>query len=139
MKKNLNVLLLLLSVFAFSFAHEAQAQADQSNYFVLTRNIGQLKAIILAADALAAEEGDQFGDYQVVICGQAVEDMVKTETMTPILTMAEKSGVKILACGFSLQKFKVDAEKLPSAVGIVENGILHGFQLQKKGYYQITL
>ena len=116
-----------------------ETHADHINYVVLTRKVPQLKPIILAAEELAAQDGDKFGDFQVVVCGKAVQDLTDKETMNDFLKKAEKAGVIINACGFSLKKFDVDKSKLPKELRVVENGILHNFELQKKGYLSIEL
>ena len=56
-----------------------------------------------------------------------------------VIKKAEEAGVHITACGFSLNKFKVDKKKIPKGIKIVENGILYNFQLQKKGYKSLSL
>lgn len=138
--------ILTLALVAITFMaglQEGSAQTtynkEQKNYFVLTRNVPQLKAIILAADALATDDGEKFGEFHVVICGQTVSDLTNLETMQPYLDMAKNKNIKLLACGFSLKKFGVDATKLPKEMGVVENGILYGFNLQKDGFLSITL
>jgi intracellular sulfur oxidation DsrE/DsrF family protein len=118
-------------------AHEKHA--DHINYVVLTRKVPQLKPILLAAEELKAQDGDKFGDFQVVVCGQAVQDLKDKETMHGFLEMAEKNKVTINACGFSLKKFRVNKEDLPETLKVVDNGILHNFELQKKGYLSIEL
>ncbi|MCB0373227.1 MAG: sulfur reduction protein DsrE [Muricauda sp.] len=112
---------------------------DHNNYFVLTRKVPQLKAILLAADQLAKDDGTQFGEFHVVICGETVKELTNLETMQPYLDLAKSEKVKILACGFSLKKFGVDATKLPKEMSVVDNGILYGFNLQKDGFLSITL
>ncbi|MGB7786257.1 MAG: sulfur reduction protein DsrE [Salinimicrobium sp.] len=134
-------LLVMLSLFSTTVkaqnAHEKHA--DDINYVVLTRKVPQLKPILLAAEELKAQDGEKFGDFQVVVCGKAVQDLTDKETMTAFLEKAEKAGVTINACGFSLKKFKVNKTDLPEALRVVDNGILHNFELQKKGYLSIEL
>ena len=86
-----------------------------------------------------APKGKKFGDFQVVVCGKTVQDLTNEETMIGFIKQAEKAGVTINACGFSLKKFGVDRSKLPESLQVVENGILHNFELQKKGYLSIEL
>ena len=127
------------------FTHPVQAQtshekhADHNNYVVLTRKVPQLKPILLAAEELAAQDGEKFGDFQVVVCGKTVQELTNEEIMSGFIEKAEKAGVTINACGFSLKKFGVDRSKLPEALRVVENGILYNFELQKKGYLSIEL
>lgn len=137
MKKLLFTLALTLGLFAPQVL-SAQSEGTQ-NYFVLNRNLQQLKAISLAAGDLAEMEGEQFGEFNVVICGKAVQELTDPAIMEPIIKLAEEKGVQLVACGFSLKKFGVDPAALPSQMTKVDNGILYGFTLQKKGYYSITL
>lgn len=138
--------ILTLALVAMTFVTgltEVSAQTtynkEQNNYFVLTRKVPQLKAILLAADQLAKDDGTQFGEFHVVICGETVKELTNLETMQPYLDLAKSEKVKILACGFSLKKFGVDATKLPKEMSVVDNGILYGFNLQKDGFLSITL
>lgn len=140
-----NILFASFAVILSLFTNQTQAQnahekhAGDVNYVVLTRNVQQLKPIILAAEELAVQDGDNFGDFQVVVCGKAVQDLSNEETMSNFLTSAKNAGVTINACGFSLKKFGVDRTSLPKPLRVVENGILHNFLLQKKGYLSIEL
>ena len=130
-------IIILLSVFA---GNEAKAQHDSSyNYVVLTKKLPQLKPILLTAEKLKEKDGDRFGEFQVIICGKTIEDITKPEKIDKFRTMADKIGVQLVACGFSLNKFEVDIEKVPSDIKIVENGILYNFELQKKGYLSLGL
>ncbi len=136
MKKLLSTLLL---VFALAPAALVAQSESTQNYFVLNRNLEQLKAISLASGELAEMDGADFGSFEVVICGQAVKDLTNAEKMKPILELARKNRVQLIACGFSLKKFEVDQGELPEEMKVVANGILHGFLLQKEGYHSITL
>lgn len=132
-------------IFLSLFTTSVQAQTsheeheDPINYIVLTRKVPQLKPILLAAEELSAQDGDKFGDFQIVVCGKTVQDLTNKETMADFIQKAENTGVTINACGFSLMKFGVDRSRLPRALRVVENGILHNFELQKKGYLSIEL
>ncbi|MGJ8592942.1 MAG: sulfur reduction protein DsrE [Aquaticitalea sp.] len=132
--------LIFLTLF---YGGESQAQvkdvSTKNNYVVLTKKVPQLQPIILTAEALKKEDDASFGDFQVIICGQDIGDITDTEKMKDFITKAEAAGVTIVACGFSLNKFKVDTTKIPKEIEIVENGILHNFQLQNKGYKSLSL
>lgn len=122
---------------------ELQAQHlemnSKNNYVVLTKKIPQLQPILLTAAALKKEDGNSFGDFQIIICGKEIGDVTDAAKMNGFIKMAEKAGVHLVACGFSLTKFKVDTTKIPKEMRTVENGILHTFQLQKKGYKSLSL
>jgi intracellular sulfur oxidation DsrE/DsrF family protein len=141
MKTNIfSLLLFVLTIFGTSNLKAQQKDnTDKNNYIVITRKVPQLQPIILTAESLKAEDGDAFGDFQVVICGQEIGDITHPDKINSFIERAEKAGVQIKACGFSLKKFDVDKTKVPEKIKIVENGILYNFQLQKKGYKSISL
>ena len=112
---------------------------SKHNYVVLTKNTGQLKPILLAAKSLSEEDGANFGNFEIIVCGKDIGKLTDIETIQSHLAEAEKVGARIIACGFSLNKFNVDAEKLPTDMRIVENGILYNFELQKQGYLSLSL
>ncbi|WMN07303.1 DsrE family protein [Marivirga arenosa] len=124
-------------------AHNLNAQhsgnEDKINYVVITKKIPQLQPILLTAEALKAEDGENFGEFKIIICGKEIGDITDSDKINKFIKKADNAGVKIIACGFSLNKFKVDKTKIPQEIETVENGILYNFQLQKKGYKSITL
>tara|TARA_B100000953_G_scaffold286300_2_gene267617 strand:- start:465 stop:887 length:423 start_codon:yes stop_codon:yes gene_type:complete len=140
MKKLILGVFLLTLTFSNTLNAQTSKQEDHShNYVVLTKKIPQLQPIILTAEALAEEDGKSFGDFQAIICGKTVEELKNKEVMMDFIEKAEKAHVKIVVCGFSLKKFKVNKEDIPEELEVVDNGILHDFQLQKKGYLSIEL
>ncbi|MDX1544574.1 MAG: sulfur reduction protein DsrE [Christiangramia sp.] len=130
-------ILLILTLFTGTQAH---AQHDSKhNYVVLTKKVPQLQPILITAERLKEEDGEHFGEFEVIICGKEIGDITDPSKIGEFLTKAEKLGVKLVACGFSLNKFKVDKDAVPKEMKIVENGILYDFQLQKKGYLSLSL
>ncbi|WP_142785056.1 DsrE family protein [Changchengzhania lutea] len=133
-------ILFLLTLFSTANLQAQQnVNNSKNNYVVLTKKIPQLQPILLTAEALKEEDGKAFGDFQVIICGKEIGDITDTEKIAAFIEKAEKAGVHLVACGFSLNKFKVDKTKVPKEMKVVENGILYNFQLQKKGYKNISL
>src|SRR5690554_5762588 len=109
------------------------------DYVVLTRNIQQLKPILMAAEDLSKENGKQFGEFYVIVCGQAVKDLADPETMENYTKDAHRIGVHLMGCGFSLDRFEIKEEKLPEGIKVVENGIQFNLELQKRGYISLSL
>ena len=130
---------IMITLFSTATLRAQQMNTGKNNYVVLTKKVPQLQPIILTAEALKAEEGDAFGDFQVIICGKEIGDITDTEKISGFIEKAEKVGVQLVACGFSLHKFKVDEKKVPHEMKVVKNGILYNFQLQKKGYKSLSL
>lgn len=135
------IILSILTIIMTLFTVKANAQdtINKNNYVVLTNKIPQLKPILLTAEALELEDEGNYGDFQIIICGKTVEDLKNKELMHDLLHKAEAQNVRIVICGFSLKKFKVDEKDIPKELEVVPNGILYNFQLQKKGYRSIAL
>lgn len=135
----LSSILLVITLFSSVNSQAQNTNNNKHNYVVLTKKVAQLQPIILTAEALKAEDGEAFGDFQVIICGKEIGDITDMEKIGEFITKAEKAGVQLVACGFSLNKFKVDKTKVPKEMTVVENGILYNFQLQNRGYKSLSL
>lgn len=135
----LSTIVLVLALSIFSAKAQNAVQHEKNNYVVLTKTIPQLRPIILTAEALAEEDGEKFGDFQVIICGKTVTELTDKEMMQKFIDEAQNSNVKIVICGISLKQFGVDQKDIPQQLEVVDNGILHNFQLQKKGYLSVEL
>ena len=131
-------LITLLVMLSISTLAEAQSSTD-NNYVVLTKKVPQLQPILLAAEELKLEDNEKFGAFEIIICGQQIGDITDASKIDKFLDKAEKLGVTIVVCGFSLNKFNVDRKDVPKQMKIVENGILYNLQLQRKGYYSLGL
>ncbi|WP_432411303.1 sulfur reduction protein DsrE [Rasiella sp. SM2506] len=133
-------ILIVVALFATSNLQAQQHNNhDKNKYVVLTKKIPQLQPILLTAEALKKEDGKNFGDFQVIICGKEIGDITDTEKIGAFIKKAEQLGVQLVACGFSLEKFQIDKTRIPTEMKVVENGILYNFQLQKKGYKSLSL
>ena len=135
----LSTIVLVLALSIYSADAQNTMHHEKNNYVVLTRKIPQLQPIILTAEALAEEDGEKFGDFQVIICGKTVTDLTDQEMMRKFIDKAEEANVKIVICGLSMKKFGVDKKDISQELEVVGNGILHNLQLQKKGYFSVEL
>lgn len=112
---------------------------EQNNYLVLSKNIQQLKPVLLTANELAKEDGKNYGQFYVIICGKTVKDIQNNSNFKELLKQAKTQNVKVFVCGISLKKFNIDPSKMPHNIAITPNGILYGFQLSKQGFISLTI
>ena len=131
--------LALASCQARALTEDVVEETVENNYFILNRNVEQLKAVGKAAADLAVSDSTTYGTFKVVVCGKSVQDLLDEEKMADAVAILQKSGVEMYACGLSLKKFGVDPAALPEFYQVVINGLVFGFDLQKEGYYSITL
>lgn len=132
----IKTLFIALTIFGLT---NIQAQNNTYNYVIMTKNVQQIKPILIAAETLKTEDGKHFGDFQIIVCGKNVADVTDASKMDEFILQAKTLGVTINACGFSLNRFKVERSSVPESIPIVENGILQFLQLQKKGYLNLSL
>lgn len=138
-----NSILFIITMFLLLFGSsqlEAQdIKSNKNNYLVLSKNIQQLKPVLLTANELEKEDGKKHGVFYVIICGKTVKDIVDNLDFNKLLEKAKKQNIRVFACGISLSKFNINPETLPSHIEIAPNGILYGFQLAKKGFITLTI
>lgn len=138
-----NSILFITTIFVLLFGtSQLEAQdinQEKNNYLVLSKNIQQLKPVLLTANELAKEDEKKYGEFYVIICGKTVNDISGNPDFNELLEKAKAQNVKVFVCGISLSKFNINPETLPSNLKITPNGILYGFQLAKKGFVTLTI
>lgn len=132
---------ILLSLFFVMGSAQSFSKLDTEtfNYVVTAKNIRQIHGTLLTAKDLKKEDANSFGNFEIIVCGKDVGELTDPDKINEIYKRANEQGVELIACGFSLNKFKVDRKKLPKGMRIVENGILHNLQLQTKNYINLEL
>src|SRR5690606_2589109 len=133
--------ILLFTVLLMQFG-KIQAQnlnPDKNNYSVLSKNINQLKPMILTAKELQKEDQNSYGNFIVIICGATVKDIPNNQVFEELLAKAHDNHMEVYVCGLSLDKFKMDIKTLPKHLKITQNGILYGLQLAKKGFSTLSI
>ncbi|WP_019038270.1 DsrE family protein [Psychroflexus tropicus] len=113
--------------------------SGQNDYVVLSKNIKQLKPILMTATALAKEDGEAYGEFKVLFCGKTVTDIKANPKLQALLKQAALQNIEVYVCGLSLRAFGVSPEELPQPLEVVDNAILHGFQLKKQGFISLTI
>ena len=138
-----NAILFITTMLLLLFGtYQLQAQninAEMNNYLVLSKNIKQIKPILMTANALAKEDGKKYGAFYVIICGKTVTQINDNSDFNTLLEEAKAQNVKVFVCGISLSKFNITPETLPNTLEVIPNGILYGFQLTKRGFITLTI
>lgn len=106
-------------------------------YAMLIRNAEHLKASVKTAAGLIKENPKL--KFQIVVCGALVKDLVSDTEIRQLMDKAKSTGIKVLACGLSMDKFSITAKDLPTSVQVTQNGLIYIFGLQENGYKTITL
>lgn len=120
--------IVLIFILVLSLGVMAQEANGPKDFMVLTPKVEQLKPILLAADELATD-----GDFEIVLYGKNVADILKPET-EKFISWAGKLNVKVNVCKMSLDLLQINPNTLPKEINVVDNAFLYAFQRQKAGY-----
>lgn len=137
-----NPLIHAITIILLVFVTTAQAQdfnPKKNNYLILSKNIKQLKPVLVTADELVKSDGEKYGEFYMIICGKTVKNIPNNKDFDKLLKKAKKHKIKVLACGISLKQFNIKASELPDSISVVGNGILHGLQLTKQGFITLSI
>lgn len=113
--------------------------ATKDNFGILLRKGNHLKVAVRTADEIQSNPKFNVGKFEIIVCGQEVEKLKNDSELTSTLEKAAKLGVKVKACGISLQKFGVSPNSLHSEVQVTPNGLMRAFELEKEEYLTIEL
>ena len=130
-----SLLLLLPIISGKVYAQEE----DKINYVVSTVKVQQMTPILLAARALAEEDGDQFGNFELIIYGETVKDLKDEAKMEKWIQQANQANVKLKVCQIALDHYGVSLSDIPSEFQPVKNAFTDLLQLKKSGYLSIEL
>lgn len=139
MKRSIEILIGLLILGITGQAQNIPAE-DNNNYVVSTTKVPQLQPIILTAEALREEDGEKYGDFQIVMYGPNVKELTSKDKMEAYIGKAKAAGVGIFVCKISLDRLGIEAVELHDYIKVVDNAFTHLLQLQKnKNYYSLQL
>lgn len=110
---------------------------EVNNYIMATGVPGYVPVIIMTAAEMKSKEGEKFGNFQVVIYGEAVKQFADKEAGQKLVDMAKVSGATIVLCNFALKHFGISKESLPKGLEFVENAFTYNLEMLKEGYYVI--
>lgn len=142
----------LIQVLIFTFADTAGAQnqiskeptketisSNPQNFGMLVRTEEHIKASVKTASELLKGDKLKTDHIEIIICGEAVELLKKGSVIEDVLKKAIDMKVRVVACGMSMEKQKVNKESLFPGVEIEPNGIIRIFELQNQGYKTVEL
>lgn len=137
--KNISIITIVLFLFATGTTQAQTITNEKNNYLVLSKNIQQLKPVMLTATELEKQDGNNYGSFYVIFCGKTVQDISKNSEFVTLTKQAKAQNLKVFVCGLSLKKFGIDPKDIPATIEVTENGIMDGFQLTKKGFITLTI
>lgn len=129
----------LLMMTNATFASGTTNNANSDNYALLVSNPKHIKVAVMTAKELF--DNPKFGTqhFEVVVCGKAVQALLKDNERQLEIEKGMRLGVSFKACNISLKKAQITPDKLIKGVVVVPNGLVRMFELQKEGYHTIEL
>lgn len=108
---------------------------------LLVRTPRHLVAALDTADTMRASAAASSASrpFHVIVCGDAIESVLRDAAAEPRVRAAVASGVVIAACGMTLEDKGIDAAQLSASVTLVPNGLIEAIRLQEAGFVSIEL
>lgn len=138
--KNLLILatILLNSTVAFS---QKENTGKRDNLLFLLRQTEHINQALKTVEQLQsnAKATIKTGKIVIIVCGEAVTTLSTEAAKEWVSKIKSHPQVSILACGLSLDKFKISQNNLVEGIGYTRNGFIKAFELQKQGYLSVEL
>lgn len=134
--------LILSALIIFSAISIGKVEAQESkknNYVVSTVQVKQINPILLTATALADEDGEVFGNFDLIIYGETVKELTDKSKMTTMMQQANQTKMILKVCKIAMDHYGVSVEDIPQEFQPVENAFTELLQLQRSGYFSIEL
>ena len=77
--------MLMMTLFSNTNLQAQETESSKNNYVVVTNKVAQLQPIILTAEVLKAEEGNDFGNFEIIICGPEIGDITDAEKINKFI------------------------------------------------------
>jgi intracellular sulfur oxidation DsrE/DsrF family protein len=132
--------LALLAVLSVAFAlRAAAAPKGAPRVLLLVQQPPQLAAALRTAVELLAGHGFPASEAEIVVCGPAAHSLVKGDKLEPLLAEAHAKGVRLVACGLTLEEKKIDRATLSPSVEVAPNGFVEVLQRKSEGWLTVEL
>lgn len=124
--KLLAIFLLLMSGFAsaasVSKAIIVQANGDKAQFERALKLTSNMREVLGKAN------------FEIVVFGPAVKFLTDDSEEVPLIQKVQSEGIKIIACGRSLQTENIKESDLASGVAVTPFGAVHIVNRQKQGW-----
>jgi len=145
--KTIIILFIALMTFGAGNLNAQTAESIQKTEQSIRKN-GKYALLVMKALHLktAINTGIEFKanskkiDFQIIVCGELVKEISQDTALQSLIKNAvTQHGLKVLACGLSIEQLKVDKSLLPNEIKVTKNGLIYMFGLQEKNYKSIVL
>ncbi len=106
---------------------------------MLVRRPQHIRASMQTVRDLRASDSLSTTPVEIVVCGQAVRDIQSEGPLADAISRISGEGVRVLACGMSLNNLDIDPSTLARDVTVVPNGLAHALKRQAAGYLSVEL
>lgn len=124
--KLLAIFLLLMSGFAsaasVSKAIIVQANGDKAQFERALKLTSNMREVLGKAN------------FEIIVFGPAVKFLTDDSEEVPLIQKVQSEGIKIIACGRSLQTENIKESDLASGVAVTPFGAVHIVNRQKQGW-----
>ncbi|TXE07367.1 DsrE family protein [Gelidibacter salicanalis] len=106
-------------------------------YALLVSNARYFQAAVRTGESLKANAPEM--DFEVVLVGQVVKDIVTDVSLTKTIELSKKLGIRLVVCEAAMNHMQLKKSDYHSAIEFTPDGFIYIFGLQESGYKTITL
>lgn len=96
-------------------------------------------ALMTAEKMLSGEAAQKASAMVIVACGPAIRALAKQSKFAEDVRAGLGNGVRVKACGVTVERMGFDASRFIEGVEVVDNGFVELIRLQAAGYRTIEL
>lgn len=118
----------------------AAAESEQTRAAIGVRKPKHVEVAVMSARQMLAGEAEQSADrVDIVTCGPAIRSLATGSDRADIVREGLEAGVRLKACGVTIERMGFDKSKFIDGVEVVPNGFVELIRLQKQGFHSIEL
>ena len=114
--------------------------AEQTRAAIGVRKPKHVEVAIMTARQMLAGGAEQSADrVDIVTCGPAIRALATDSDRADTVRAGLEEGVRLKACGVTVERMGFDASRFIDGVEVVPNGFVELIRLQKQGFHTIEL
>lgn len=113
--------------------------STEERVLLLVQQPPQLVAALTTGEQSLRGEGFPAKEVEIIVCGPAIASLVKGHPLEPRLEAAKKRGLRVVACGLTLEEKGISRDAITAHVGIVDNGLVEALKRQAEGFRSVEL
>lgn len=106
---------------------------------MLVQNPRQVETVLRTSIEMRDGVGLAADSVTIIFCGDAITRLVAETAPRALIASAHNRGVRLVACGITMNQKNITSEQLVNEATVVDNGLIELLSLQLAGFVSIEL